>query len=195
MSTAENDIDVLDSRVDQIVAPSGEAPSAAEVSDARVGADGVTYLSLGDAIRAMTAFDKTIELNFTTGKYIDFGDGSVGISSGGYWSATEDYSVIKGSQVLHTWLIGTSTVAAVAFYDANKEYISGQRQSSMNTYAIVNVPQNAVYARFSTTTTDLANSKVEIAQMHPIENLQARINIIEQHIDDITAVTNEAWEV
>lgn len=51
MSTAENDIDVLDSRVDQIVAPSGEAPSAAEVSDARVGADGMIYTNLGDAVR------------------------------------------------------------------------------------------------------------------------------------------------
>lgn len=51
MSTAETDIDVLDARVDQIVAPSGEAPSAAEVSDARVGTNGATYPAVGDAIR------------------------------------------------------------------------------------------------------------------------------------------------
>lgn len=55
MSTAESDIDVLDSRVDQIVAPSGKAPSAAEVTDARVGADGVTYTSLGSANRTQFA--------------------------------------------------------------------------------------------------------------------------------------------
>lgn len=35
----------------QLVAPSGEAPSAAEVTDARVGADGTTYSTLGNAIR------------------------------------------------------------------------------------------------------------------------------------------------
>lgn len=51
MSTAENDINVLDSRVDEIVAPSGSAPSAAEVTDARIGADGVTYANLGEANR------------------------------------------------------------------------------------------------------------------------------------------------
>lgn len=35
----------------ELIAPSGEAPSAAEVTDARIGADGTTYTSLGDAIR------------------------------------------------------------------------------------------------------------------------------------------------
>lgn len=42
-------IAAVDARVDNIIA--GKAPSAAEVTDARLGADGVTYDSLGDAIR------------------------------------------------------------------------------------------------------------------------------------------------
>lgn len=47
----------LQSQINQLVAPSGEAPSAAEVQNARIGADGVTYSSLGDAIR--TQFTNT----------------------------------------------------------------------------------------------------------------------------------------
>lgn len=41
----------LQSQINQIIAPSGEAPSAAEIQNARIGADGVTYSTLGDAIR------------------------------------------------------------------------------------------------------------------------------------------------
>lgn len=52
LDSAEGDIDTLDARVDQIVAPSGEAPSAAEVADGRI-VDGVTYDLIGDAIRAV----------------------------------------------------------------------------------------------------------------------------------------------
>lgn len=47
---ANDNIDALSKRVDNIIA--GSAPSAAEVTDARYGANGVTYPSLGDAIRA-----------------------------------------------------------------------------------------------------------------------------------------------
>ena len=41
----------LQSQINQIIAPSGTAPSAAEVQNARIGADGVTYDTLGNAIR------------------------------------------------------------------------------------------------------------------------------------------------
>jgi len=41
----------LQSQINQLIAPEGEAPSAAEVENARVGADGTTYTTLGDAIR------------------------------------------------------------------------------------------------------------------------------------------------
>lgn len=41
----------MQSQINQIVAPSGKAPSGAEVQNARIGADGVTYDTLGTAIR------------------------------------------------------------------------------------------------------------------------------------------------
>jgi hypothetical protein len=47
----EADIERLQTEIDQIIAPSGEAPSAAEVQNARIGADGKVYDTLGTAIR------------------------------------------------------------------------------------------------------------------------------------------------
>ena len=41
----------INARIDELVAPSGEAPSAAEVLDARTGYDGTVYNNLGNAIR------------------------------------------------------------------------------------------------------------------------------------------------
>ena len=51
VQTITSEANTLKSRVDQIIAPTGEAPNPSEITDARVGEDGVTYDSLGNAIR------------------------------------------------------------------------------------------------------------------------------------------------
>lgn len=47
--------EVLTARINEIIAPTGGAPSAAEVTDARIGTDGVVYSSLGDAVRTQVS--------------------------------------------------------------------------------------------------------------------------------------------
>ena len=46
---------LLQTQIDEIIAPSGEAPSAAEVENARIGADGTVYDTLGNAIRGQVS--------------------------------------------------------------------------------------------------------------------------------------------
>ena len=60
----------MQSQINQIIAPSGEAPSAAEVQNARIGADGVTYDTLGGAIRGQVTDLKSAinELESNTGE-------------------------------------------------------------------------------------------------------------------------------
>lgn len=58
-SARETNDAFLQTQINQIIAPSGEAPSAAEVENARIGDDGVTYLTLGEAIRKQFANLKT----------------------------------------------------------------------------------------------------------------------------------------
>lgn len=70
---------VLQAEIDQMVAPSGEAPSAVEVTNARIGADGVTYSTLGDAIR--TQMTNAVNAD-TLGKVVQYnGDLYVDISA------------------------------------------------------------------------------------------------------------------
>lgn len=56
----------LNSRIDNIIA--GPAPSAEEIVDARLGADGVTYSSLGDAIRGQVT-DLNTSVRYNGDKY------------------------------------------------------------------------------------------------------------------------------
>ena len=50
-STRLSQDNILQAQINQIVAPTGTAPSAAEIENARIGADGITYDTLGNAIR------------------------------------------------------------------------------------------------------------------------------------------------
>lgn len=70
--------DPLNARIDNIIA--GPSPSAAEIVDARLGADGVTYPSLGSAIR-----DQVTDLK---SDLVDFKDG---FGSTNLWSEVELY--------------------------------------------------------------------------------------------------------
>ena len=77
-----------EARIDNIIA--GPAPSAEEIVDARLGADGVTYPSLGDAIRdqftdVKSALNNAINHSVITCQknIITFEQGGISISSGG----------------------------------------------------------------------------------------------------------------
>ena len=108
ISSLEGDVAVLSARVDEIIAPSGEAPSAAEVTDARVGADGITYASLGSANRTQftnlkTDLSNNFQINgnviptLTSGKFINATNNAIASSSG--FSMTAPIAVKKGQTV------------------------------------------------------------------------------------------------
>ena len=83
----------LQAQINQIIAPSGEAPSAAEVENARIGADGVTYPTLGDAIRTNDSLLKSQITNYNSYNILhDFGTFANGTSGGVTYTWNTDHT-------------------------------------------------------------------------------------------------------
>ena len=66
---------LMQAEIDEIIAPSGEAPSAAEVQNARIGADGTVYDTLGNAIRGQVS-DLNQALNAAQDDIISIAEGT-----------------------------------------------------------------------------------------------------------------------
>lgn len=105
----------LQSQIDQLVAPSGEAPSAAEVLNARIGADGVTYPTLGDAIRANDTELKSqinddcivvISSGFEAGNWSDTGEK---VTTGRCIRTFKGYEIQPGDRIAYDTIVGGST--------------------------------------------------------------------------------------
>lgn len=160
-------------------------PSTAEIEEIRaVGAQVLEsipadYTELSEDVgnlKSEYSYETKLPLTFTTGKYIKFEDGEVGTPSNPtYWAACIDYINISGISLLYMYLVATDIVAAIAVYDKDKQFISAARQGSNTTYQRFEVPENAVYARFSTRAASLDTSYVIARTMKPIINLQALI--------------------
>ena len=147
ISAAESDIDLLDARIDQIIAPSGSAPSAAEVTDARIGADGVTYSSLGTAIRTQVTDLKSESngmasygLHPVTASNVQKGyynDGTYG-SSDAMRALT--FSARKGDVFkIECYIEWYDSMALVTEFDSNNTLVSQTHANSsdISTYYVV----------------------------------------------------------
>lgn len=161
----QTDLLVERARIDSFTALSaGSTTGDAELIDARVGADGVTYDNAGGAIRVQVSnlVDEINDLrtvtllngydasDVTTGGMWHNSNGSFTASES--WVAGNKYVKIKPNTDYSGWYyngtIGASAGLMICWYDGNKKYISGQ-------YAAGNIyhsPSNARYVRISVST-------------------------------------------
>lgn len=144
-----------EARIDNIIA--GPAPSAEEIVDARLGDDGVTYPSLGDAIRDQVGDLKSainnnqvweeLPLTYTDGGYIKPNDGQV--ASYGTWHYTDYIDIRNDNDFDSIYVTGTvdsaGSIEYNAFYTDSQTFIS----SFSCTAGEVSIPSNARYVRLS----------------------------------------------
>lgn len=156
-------------QIAELVAPSGEAPSAAEVTDARIGADGLVYASLGDANRSQfdnvsNEFIKLVDSGYfyhDVTNHINWGIGQIDtntlvIGTQKYATYTSDilsfdHPVVFTSDDFDTYAIsmvvydtkGTSKVQALWFRSAPFIIPSGFRfRLQMRRKSLTNIVKN-----------------------------------------------------
>lgn len=146
----------LQAQIDDIVAPSGEAPSAAEVQNARIGADGVTYASLGEAIRTQVS-ELGAEADFFRHKVgknvfcpLNIVEGVINsvdvivIQSGVVQRTTRDRMPISPGDYVISVNGNAATARVLSIYDSNNTVLS--RLTDVSSFT---VPSNGVSYRVS----------------------------------------------
>ena len=131
-------LSATEARIDNIIA--GPAPSAEEIVDARLGADGVTYPSLGDAIRDQVSdlknnlrlTDETARIVMKTGKFwYKNNSNKLALSSYAQTNALEKIATQKGDKFrLRT--SGTGTAMSYYVTDINNNVLSNGSASAFD---------------------------------------------------------------
>lgn len=185
-TSIKNDIQVQKSRIDSFTSlKEGSTTGDAELVDARVGEDGITYDNLGDSIRSQL-------LNLSEGKqsmfiaqtskcdnvYINTINGME--TSSNSWMSTDYVDISNVSKIGYIEQFETS--AGLSFYDESKKFISSIRGSGYTfKFKTSKCPDNAKYVRVCANKTYADDVNIWIleknyADKNEVENISKKLD-------------------
>ena len=191
---------LLQAQIDQLVAPTGEAPSAAEVENARVGADATVYPTLGEAVRGQVSELKSA-LNDATSFYneqigIEFIplDGSADSTSTPYEEIRLfDVKLIAGGSYKIEWSIPQAVSPYVVYCFLSDGHgnnliqsriAAGDTQKTDTYTASANNNDAYLYFTVGNTQTTVTASVTKLnAEPTRIENLESAVAELEETVE------------
>ena len=211
--SAEQMLSPLNDRIDNIIA-GGDAPSAAEVTDARLGAvilGSTQYTSLGNAVRGQVTdlyndiiitnkyLSKNIAYTLTAAAdgYVSTGNGQVyttvsGYKNSGFVEINADVTHLVVKDSFHY------SVDGICFYDADQHFIKGIGKSSfVDEYLIVQIPTGGAYFNTCWKETDgvgyVADYNGEIIEEIETHTAEMPFGHIVNGLDLVSDNTFNAW--
>lgn len=167
-------LDLVQSQISQLIAHAGDGTIPSELSDMRIGSDGYSYLTAGDALRSIGKVVENsfkVPLTLSTGYYVNATNGGVAQHTNQQYKAT-DYIDVGGVKTVKIDSKFSGASDGYAFYDKNKKYISG---SSVYANEIA-VPTSARYLKF--TAYGLEDSEVRAFLIYDYNALMPVLNTL-----------------
>lgn len=135
-----------------IVGPKGDS---GELTPAQLG----SYVDL-QSNRYRNLFD--VSRGLITNAYINYTNGAQTTLGDGTYKASGFIPVVGGGQLVISVRLGFDGTSGIAFFDANKAYISGLPGNPITAGTVINIPSNAAFTRFSVRTVDVTESTLMV---------------------------------